>query len=156
MALDKMQLKRLLDNPAMFTAQDMGLDEDGESLAPDESSPSLMALAGGEDMPDESMPDESMPDMAEPKMEEPEMSMPDESEPDQSMPDMSEPKMEMPDMKSASVDPSILQKLKRLKAGEPMDDSSQEEIQDVASDMEAPMDLRKKALQKIKQKYLGQ
>ena len=151
MALDKMQLKRLLDNPAMFTAQDMGLDEDGESLAPDESSPSLMALAGGEDMPDE-----SMPDMSEPKMQEPKMPMPDESEPDQSMPDMSEPKMEMPDMESASVDPSILQKLKKLKAGEPMDDSSQEEIQDVASDMEAPMDLRKKALQKIKQKYLGQ
>lgn len=54
------------------------------------------------------------------------------------------------------LDSEIMSKLKRLKSGQPADEMDEEEAQDVSSDTEAPIELRKKALQQIKQKYLGQ
>jgi hypothetical protein len=70
---------------------------------------------------------------------------------------MSEPEHIASIPSASSPDQDIMNKLKRLKAGEPMESAEEESLDsDVASDMKAPIDLRKKALQRIKQKYLGQ
>lgn len=132
MAIDKKTLQMLLNNPGMFNAEELDLEDTGESLAPDESSDGSM------DIPEiDPESDMDSPDIADP------------DEIDQSN-DLSK------DMDVASADSDIVAKLKRLKAGEPMDQMDEQEDESVASDMSAPMDLRKKALQKIKQKYLGQ
>ena len=141
MAIDKKMLQKFLDNPAMFSAEDMGLDQ-GEALAPDESEDGSMKIPAID--PEADLTEEA-----------PQIGDPDELNQEN---DLASDEMDVASLAPAKVQPEsdALMKLKKLKAGEPMDDSSQEEIQDVASDMEAPMDLRKKALQKIKQKYLGQ
>lgn len=142
MAIDKKMLQKFLDNPAMFSAEDMGLDE-GEALAPDESS-----LDGALDIP-EIDPEAALLEQA------PEISDPDEVNQES---DLADDEMDMASIAplKPSVQTDALSKLKRLKSGQPLEDESQQEVQDIASDMEAPMDLRKKAMQKIKQKYLGQ
>lgn len=135
MALDPKLLKKFLDNPAQFSAADMGLNDSEDNAL---SIPSVDPEA----------------DILE---QAPEISDPDEI--DQSN-DLSS---DEEDAQIASIQPmknemdsDITAKLRKLKAGEPMDDSSEQEIEDLAGDMQAPTDLRKKALQKIKQKYLGQ
>lgn len=139
MAIDKRVLQRFLDNPANVSAEDMEL-EDGEQLAPDESSD------GALDIP--AIDPEEM-------LESPEISDPDElNQEEDLMEDEADVASLAPSMPSPDSD--ALTKLKRLKAGESLEDAPDSEVQDVASDMQAPMDLRKKALQRIKQKYLGQ
>lgn len=140
MAIDKKTLQRFLDNPASFSAEDMGLDEQEEPVLP-----------GLEDQ----LPP-APEEMLEPEIEEPEVSP--------QAPESDELEDEEGDIQLASARPAmpqadenIMAKLKKLKAGEPIeDDGDEQESADVASDMRAPTDLRKKALQRIKQKYLGQ
>lgn len=145
MAIDKKTLQRFLDNPAMFSAQDMGL-EDGEALAPDESS-----LDGALDIPEvdpEGALLEQAPEISDPDEINQQLDLEQDEEGDDELASI-EPMPKTPDSDAVT-------KLKRLKAGEPLEDTSTEQDQEIASDMQAPMDLRKKALQKIKQKYLGQ
>lgn len=139
MAINKQMLQRFLDNPAMVSAEDMELEE-GEQLAPDESSD------GSLDIP--AIDPEEM-------LESPEISDPDELNQEE---DLMEDEEDVASLAPAmpAPDSDALSKLKKLKAGESLEDAPDSEVQDVASDMQAPMDLRKKALQRIKQKYLGQ
>lgn len=51
-------------------------------------------------------------------------------------------------------DPEILAALKKLRAGEGLED--QEVAKETIEDTEAPLNLRKEAIRKIKQKYLGE
>jgi hypothetical protein len=51
------------------------------------------------------------------------------------------------------ADPKMMEMLKRLKAGGPMEDT--EVAQETINDTSAPMEMRKAAIEKIKQKYLG-
>lgn len=51
------------------------------------------------------------------------------------------------------VDPKMMEMLKRLKAGQPAEDT--EVHPEVINDTSAPMEMRKAAIEKIKQKYLG-
>jgi len=141
MALDPKLLKRFLDNPASFSAEDMGLqDENGESLAPNESEDGALEVP-------EVDPEADMLEQA------PEIADPDEVEQEVDLEDD-----EAGDLKPAApqVDSDIMTKLKKLKAGESLDEMSESQDEEISSDIAAPMELRKKALQKIKQKYLGQ
>jgi hypothetical protein len=141
MAIDKRMLQKFLDNPAMFSPEDMGLSE-GEEMSPDEST-------------DESVTIPAIDPEADLTEEAPEISDPDElNQENDLIEDESEVASLAPSMPQS--DSEDLAKLKKLRMGESLDDSSENEIQDIASDMGAPMDLRKKALQRIKQKYLGQ
>lgn len=136
MALSKQALQKLLDNPGMFSAADM-----------EEETPEIPGLEEAPMAPEE---------MLEPSMDE-------ESEVSPEAPEMDELEAPEGEIEMASAKPAMLEadqdimaKLKKLKAGEPLDEMSDMETQDIAGDTEAPADLRKKALQKIKQKYLGQ
>lgn len=132
MAIDKKMLQRFLDNPANVSAEEM-LDDQEEQEMPSEES---------QIEPEEMM--ESEPS----EMDGEEMA---EGE------DMSLSDLQVPSQSQEDIDFGTLEKLKRLKAGEPMESGEDEETSaDVASDMQAPTELRKKALQRIKQKYLGQ
>lgn len=51
------------------------------------------------------------------------------------------------------ADPQMMEMLKRLKSGQPAEDT---EVQpETINDTSAPMEMRKAAIEKIKQKYLG-
>ena len=132
MTIDKKMLQRFLDNPANVSAEEM-LDDQEEQEMPSEES---------QIQPEEMI--ESEPS----EMDGEEMA---EGE------DMSLSDLQVPSQSPEDIDFGTLEKLKRLKAGEPMESGEDEETSaDVASDMKAPTELRKKALQRIKQKYLGQ
>ena len=139
MALSKQALQKLLDNPGMFSAEDMEMEQE---------SPEMPGLEEEMPMAPEEMLEPAMNEESEVSPEAPEM---DELE-------APEGEIEMASAKPAMLeaDQDIMSKLKKLKAGEPLDEMSDMETQDIAGDTEAPADLRKKALQKIKQKYLGQ
>lgn len=141
MAIDKKMLQKFLDNPATFSAEDMGLDE-GEALAPDESADGAMQLPSVD-------PESDLLEQA------PEIQDPDELNQEN---DLESDEMDIASLapEMAQPDSDALMKLKRLKSGQPLEDELEGEAEDIASDMEAPMDLRKKAMQRIKQKYLGQ
>lgn len=127
MAIDKKTLQMLLNNPAMVKAHELGMEDDPSH-------------------PQDKMPDEdSETDPA---------SMLDQHPDDQKQ---DEEVASIPQMKTPDVDSELMAKLKKLKAGEPADDSSDESKDaDVASNMQATTDMRKKAMDMIKRKYLGQ
>jgi len=114
MALSPAQLKKLLDNPANFTADDMGLND---------PEPEMLELPEGEDVEAPEMESEAEL-MADAEMEEPEQ-LDQESEEDA--------------------------KLAKKKE----DLNVQQNASQIISDTAAPMEMRKKALQQIKAKYLG-
>lgn len=114
MAIDRSFLQKFLDNPASVSAEDFGLDN-GESLAPDESSDGAMEV---------------------PELDpEAELLSPEIGDSDEVNQEMDLAKDESDSMSK---------------------ESSETKNEEIASDMKAPMELRKKALLKIKQKYLGQ
>lgn len=140
MALDKKSLAMLLNNPGKFDPRTAGMDEEsGEVLAPDESSDGAMKIPA---IDPESDLTEQEPDIADP------------DEVDQSI-DLDKDQLASNQPKH-EVDSDIMTKLRKLKAGESIDESDESQVQDAAADMKAPMEMRKKALQQIKQKYLGQ
>jgi len=153
MALDNKTLRRFLDNPAMFSAEDMELEQeipadvDGSMDIP-EIDPEADLLNEAPEIAD---PDEinQQNDLAQ---DEQVASLSPEISGYKVSPEVSALSKEI----APSSDSDMVAKLKRLKSGEPMDETSQQEDQEIASDMKAPIELRKKALQKIKQKYLGQ
>lgn len=129
MSLDPKMLKKFLDNPAQFSAEDMGLDEpNGEQLAPDESSDSSMEIP---EIDPEADLVEQVPKIADPD----EMNQENDLEMDEGDSEMSVPKMSKTEL---------------------VKNASEEDNQEIAGDMKAPIELRKQALQRIKQKYLGQ
>jgi hypothetical protein len=130
MAIDKKMLQKFLDNPALVSAQDLDLD----------SSPD-----GSMDIP-EVDPEADLVEQA------PDIADPDEVNQENDLAKQDE----VASIQPAAVDSDIIAKLKKLKAGESLDEESEQEQGDIASDMKAPIELRKKAMQKIKQKYLGQ
>lgn len=136
MALDKKTLQMLLNNPGMVKAHELGMEDDPSQQQPED----------GEQAPDESAhPDpESMLDQH-----------PDDQQPDEEV--ASIPSMKTPGQAaSPDIDSALMEKLKKLKAGELMDDSQESTEEDTASNMQATTDMRKKAMDMIKRKYLGQ
>jgi hypothetical protein len=140
MALNPKMLKKFLDNPAQFSAQDMGLDESGEQLAPNESEGDG-ALSIPDVDPEAALMDEA-PQIADPDEVNQEVDLENDEE------DQGD---EMASL-APEMDSDITAKLKKLKSG----DTSEVEDEEISADMQAPRDMRKKALEKIKAKYLGQ
>lgn len=129
MAIDKKTLQRFLDNPANVSAEDMEL-EDSEQT---EESPE------GELQPEEMIEEEPY------------------IEPEIVAEDTESLESQEPMMVSEDIDSDLLAKLKKLKAGESIDEEEMgdEEAKEVANDSGASVEMRKKALQLIKEKYLG-
>lgn len=125
MAIDPKLLQKLMSHPELMGVDDLDLEQSGEALAPDESTP----MQPMEEMPMDDMEGE------ESDLDGEEIA--------------STPPMDL------DVDSDITAKLKKLKLGQSLDDMSEQEEQDIASDTQAPTDLRKKALERIKEKYLG-
>src|SRR5690606_8677793 len=120
-----------LENPAMFSPEDIEEGVPGESL-------------GGLEDIESTYPEEMLGDSIE--------------ESDISSEALEGDELEDEDeITTASTEPieesEMIRGLRRLKAGEPLDDMSDGDVQDVASDIAAPTELRKRALEKIKQKY---
>lgn len=126
MAIDKKSLQKLISRPEAFDPRD--LEAEDEFKVPEEISEAV----------EEATDDESEESEVQPEVD-----------------DSSKMKIES-SPEEYKLDPEIMEKLKRLKSGQSLEDSDEEEDQDIASDTSAPTDLRKQALLKIKQKYLGQ
>jgi len=127
-------LMRLLNNPGQLTAEEFN----EEDQAPDE------AESPEEDKLEETIGEEPELDPESPEATDEDCEYTDEMDDESSD-------------KESQADPKMMEMMKRLKAGKSMeDDSSEQDHKEVANDMEAPMELRKKAMQMIKQKYLGQ
>jgi hypothetical protein len=135
MALTKEQLQKLLDNPGMFSPSDME-GEDGSEQLLEEEAPEV------EVNPEELLGEQE--ELAEPELV---------TEEDSTLEDLEE---ESP-LVTEEVDGDLLAKLKKLKAGESIEDEepTDEEAKDIANDATASTELRKKALQQIREKYLG-
>lgn len=130
MALDPKMLKKFLDNPAQFSAEDMGIDQgNGEQVAPDEGG--AEAALDVPEIDPEAMLEQESPEIADPD----ELNQENDLEQDEE-----DSEMDIPQVSKKNL----------------MEDASEEETQDIAGDMKAPMELRKQALMRIKQKYLGQ
>jgi len=63
-------------------------------------------------------------------------------------------RMKLEEPKFGGSDPEIMEQLKKLKAGQPLSEDASV-AQETASDPSMDTELRKAAIQKIKQKYLG-
>lgn len=135
MAIDKKTLQKLLDNPAMVSGNDVDWDQlENMELPPDvpvqEQSPAE----------EEVQPEEMIEPEIEPELEDEEVAA---AEPQGQPIDESRRKLHRP-------------KGYRAPWESKEDDLTDEEAKNTAEDMQAPVELRKKALQRIKQKYLGQ
>lgn len=99
------------------------------------------------DMEEELAPDESSEEI-EPELQPEEML---ESDEDEQELDGEEVAAINPNARSFELSPEVKQLAKQLKP-----EISEQEDQEVSSDMKAPIEMRKEALKRIKQKYLGQ
>lgn len=135
MAINKQMLQKLLNNPANVSAEDLESPEMDMEQSKDEYQLPEELGEAVEDATDEEM----IEPVIKPEVDDSSRMRV------QSSPDKFE------------LDPQIASMMKKLKAGEPLESEEDEnESADIASDMQAPTELRKKALQRIKQKYLGQ
>jgi hypothetical protein len=78
----------------------------------------------------------------------------DEPEVEQETDDSGEIKVQSP-KEIYEADPEIMNMMKKLKQGKSLDDEDQQVTQETIEDTSADSELRKAAIQKIKQKYLG-
>lgn len=135
MAINKQMLQKLLNNPANVSAEDLESEELDSAQSADEYQLPEELGEAVEDATDEEMIEPVIKPAVDDSSRMRVQSSPDKFE----------------------LDPEIAGMMKKLKAGEPLEsDEDEQESAEVASDMRAPVDLRKKALQRIKQKYLGQ
>lgn len=139
MAINRKSLQKLISRPEAFDPSD--LEDEEQFRVPEEVQDAIAEETG--DIDDTELEDDGV----EEEIEEPVIQ--------QDVDDSSEMRVQSsPD--ESQFDPEIMEQIKRLKSGEPMDDMGEEDNQEIASDTSASTELRKKALQRIKQKYLGQ
>lgn len=138
MALDKKMLEKLLNNPGMFDPRDTDVEEenmdDAEAMKIEEPDSEYELPEDIQDQVEDLKQINTAPAIAKESAA-------------SSMMKMEEPKF-------GGVDPEIMKQLRKLKAGQPLTEDADVE-QETIDDPSADPAMRKAAIQKIKQKYLG-
>ena len=147
MALSRAQLQKLLDNPAMFSADDMEVENE-EMLPEAIQEEDELQMDEFEENPAVVPEQEEEADLIAKEPLEPV----DLNEED----DITEQELQATRLSLENPELNAMNRLQKRQEVDQMDAISEEEVGDIARDIEAPADLRKKALQRIKQKYLGQ
>ena len=132
----KQLMQKLLDNPGMFNPADMDIQE--------ETTDDADAMKVEEPESEYELPEGIEDQVADLKQI--------DTKPNIQKPDMGGMKLEEP--KFGGADPEIMEQLKRLKSGQPSAEDASIEPESI-DDPSMDTDLRKAAIQKIKQKYLG-
>lgn len=143
MAYDKRMMQKLMSRPELMGLDDLESDQPGESIAPDESgTPDVMpeVMESDSEMPAQ---EDEAPELA------PENILQDE-------PSDEEQDLELPESETPEIDSDITKMLRKLKSGQPLEDNSDQSNQETAGDPSASAEMRKAAIKKIKEKYLGQ
>lgn len=133
----KKMMQKLLDNPGMFDPAEMDIQ--------DENMDDAEAMKVEEPESEYEMPEGIQEQVADLKQVETAPAIKKESVSN---------RMKLEEPKFGGADPEIMEQLKRLKAGQPSAEDATMEAESI-DDPSMDADLRKAAIQKIKQKYLG-
>jgi len=134
----KKALKQMLDRPERFDPASILEEKDDSSKYSVENPEKPYSVPG--------QIRSAVKKVTEDKMDEPEV--------EQETDDSGEIKVESPKEKY-EADPEIMNMMKKLKEGKSLTDEDQQVTQETIEDSSADSELRKAAIAKIKQKYLG-
>lgn len=144
MALDKKMLEKLLNNPGMFDPRDTDVEEENMDDA------EAMKISSG-DSDEEPDSEYELPEDIQDQVEDLKQI---NTAPAIAKESAASSMMKMEEPKFGGVDPEIMKQLRKLKAGQPLAEDADVE-QETIDDPSADPAMRKAAIQKIKQKYLG-